>query len=326
MRKFFGAIFSFIGKAFPYALLITCALVFLGAQTKTTESLKDLQAQVSDMELQQATEYAGTIKVEETLLAIDEAFIVKSDKDKAEAQARENVLLKVIYGVDKSANDRSNGIVTGVNKLVDGFNYALQKPSYDYLKSVTVRIIAREIADPKKGWIGTGVIVGLTDDSTIILTNRHVMPNDGLHNFYVVADGAKYPLLNIKVSTNDNVDLSLCVIQGHINGKRAVRGLADTKPQAPVYMVGQNLGRPDFYAEGTVSGFDPNENDELVVGMPVGPGNSGSGIIDKDGRLVGLLYAGTIIGQDTIFGEMDIAHGLCVPSKAIRLFIAEFIG
>jgi S1-C subfamily serine protease len=85
-----------------------------------------------------------------------------------------------------------------------------------------------------------------------------------------------------------------------------------------------DLGRPYFYSEGTVSGFDPEEGDELVVGMPVGPGNSGSAVINQQGALVGLLYAGSIIDQEGI-DEMDIAHGLCVPIKAIRLFLADYV-
>jgi S1-C subfamily serine protease len=132
-------------------------------------------------------------------------------------------------------------------------------------------------------------------------------------------------LTAVKISDNEAVDLALVKVEGKIEGKVAVRGFGkNPNPQDPVYMVGMDLGRPFFYSEGTVSGFDPSSQDELVVGMPVGPGNSGSAVIDKDGGLVGLLYAGSIIDQEGI-EEMDAAHGLCVPLKAIKLFLASYV-
>lgn len=332
MMDFLKTIGRIFGAILPYAALVYAMMFFLlKVETLRADNLT-IQLQNQELYANQVSMFTELTEVQASDLLIMEQLAKGQDAAKADAIKKNNAIMKLIYGVDKASTQRDSDIVTGVNGLVDSFNHTLQKPSYDYLKSITVRVIARDKdadnkPDGSKGWMGTGCIIGITKDFTYILTNRHVMDKwgDGTHDYYLKEeDGTKYTVTAIKISANEAVDLALIRIDGHIDGKRAVVGFGDVAPADPVFMVGMDLGRPWFYSEGTVSGFDPNTSDELVVGMPVGPGNSGSGVIDREGRLVGLLYAGSIISEDLIY-QMDIAHGLCVPIKAIRLFLAGYI-
>jgi S1-C subfamily serine protease len=332
MKNFFFGVLRFLGAVLPFVIGAFLFLALFATQKLIIQKQNDILAQVQEAELNQATQYDAILEVDLALAQADIQVAKNLDKIKLDAAKQNADLLKTVYVVDKNAQAREQGIVNGVNGLVKDVSYALQKPSYEYLKNITVRIIAKAVdADlqpaGKKGWMGTGVIVAVDKDFTYILTNRHVVDKfgDGTHNYYVREDvDTKYPLELLKVSENEKVDLALVRVKGHIDGKVAVIGFGEAKPQDPVYLVGQNLGRHNFYSEGTVSGYDEDSNDELVIGAPIGPGNSGSGIINKDGKLVGLLYAGSIIQEDEI-EEMDIAHGLCVPIKAIRLFLAGYI-
>jgi S1-C subfamily serine protease len=328
MLKFLLKVFMFLLNILPYALTGFLIFLFLTTESQVIKQIKDLKAEVEEIEANQIDMYSSELQLDQALAGADIVLSDEINKVKAENTKQNSNIVRAITSIDKKSEARSQGIVDGVNQVVTDVSYALQKPSYDYLKSITVKIIAKnkDLTATEKGWMGTGVIVAIDKDYTYILTNRHVMGQygDGTHEYYVKDGEDKYTIEALKISKDENVDLAFIRIKGNITGKRAVIGFSDVQTQDPVYMVGMDLGRPFFYSEGTVAGFDPESNDELVVGMPVGPGNSGSGVIDKDGKLVGLLYAGSIIDQEGI-DEMDIAHGLCVPIKAIRLFLSGYI-
>lgn len=332
MKNFLLGVLRFIVGALPYVAVALLACTIINGLRTISTQIKTETAEIQEMELNQETEYLAILEIDQALAEADINIAKSLDKIRLDAVKQNNALLKTLYAVDKNSIARDQGIVDGVNNIVDQVSYALQKPSYEYLKNITVKLIARaKDADTapvgQKGWMGTGVIVALDSKYTYILTNRHVVEQfgDGTHDYYVKEGDNKYPLQLLKVSKDEAIDLALVRINGNIDGKVAVIGFGEApKPQDPIFLVGMNLGRPFFYSEGTVSGYDPESNDELVVGAPIGPGNSGSGIINKDGKLVGLLYAGSIIDQEGI-EELDIAHGLCVPIKAIRLFLAGYI-
>lgn len=332
MKNFFLKVLTFFGYILPYAAIIYAVLFFLATMGIVENNIKNLSGQLDEIELNQANEYDQALLIEGRLADADILLNNRIDKVKLDNLNANQLVLTTLTDVDKRSVARDQGIVDGVNQLVGDVSYALQKPSYEYLKNITVKLCAKAIDETKlsvgdpHGWVGTGAIIAIDKDFTYILTNRHVMGNygDGKYKYYVKEGDDKYTVTAIKISKNENVDLALVRINGHIDGKVAVIGFADVKAQDPVFLVGMNLGRPFLYSEGTVSGFDPEDNDELVIGAPIGPGNSGSAVINKDGKLVGLLYAGSIIEQDD-YKEVDITHGLCVPIKAIRLFLAGYI-
>lgn len=318
LKKIWNFILAFWPLAVKLYIIFFLCIGISNIRTELRNDVKVLKAQNNELYQNQVNVYNAMIQAQAASLIIDEQLVEGLAKAKADTVASNNEIMKILYQIDQNSLARDEAIIKGVTT-------ELQRPTYKYLRSVTVFIEAVSKVDQKHGWIGTGVIVKTISNTTYILTNRHVMDNDLEHYDYYVFEGQeKYPLINIKLSKDEKVDLSLNKVESIIPGKQAVTGISDIQPQERVYMVGQNLGRPFLYGEGFVAGFDPSENFELVIGVPSGPGNSGSGVINKDGKLVGLLYAGSII-QEGLLYTMDTAHGLCINSQILRLFLAGYL-
>lgn len=200
---------------------------------------------------------------------------------------------------------------------------SLSKPTYQYLKSITVFIVNREVGEEDKSWLGTGVIVKITDNATYILTNRHVCNDDLGHQCTVHEKDAVYTATVVKVSKSE-FDMSLLKVDAVIPNKEAVKGIAVGSIQEPVYMVGHNQARPFVYAEGVIAGYDFQNNKSLLVDISAAPGNSGSGIINKKGELVGLLWGGTVTGEEPYIAP-DLTHALCVDARVLKLFLLDII-
>jgi len=48
-------------------------------------------------------------------------------------------------------------------------------------------------------------------------------------------------------------------------------------------------------------------------------GNSGTGVCNEDGELIGVIFAINAFG----FGQVDCAHGLAIDGLSVRLFLNE---
>ena len=184
-----------------------------------------------------------------------------------------------------------------------------KRPSYEYLTSVTVRILTSNKTEMA---LGTGVIIKITDDYTYILTNKHVAPLEGNSETYIENDEQ-----NIKAEVLKNsafCDLSLIRIVGKIKGKKVINGLNSILPSDKVYSVGMYLGNYYTYTEGTFAG---RQRENIIVNAPTAFGCSGSGVFDRNGDLVGLIYA---INQLDYF-TFDSAKAVCVSVTSIELFL-----
>jgi S1-C subfamily serine protease len=208
-----------------------------------------------------------------------------------------------------------------------------EKPSYDYLKSVTVEISGKAspefiLEETKKmqldnvgiRWGGTGIVILKTKAYTYILTNAHVAGR-GMEDVELqVKDGDCYvPAKLVKMSSKN--DLAVLQIEGDLPEKRQIKGYSTTKPQDAVYVVGHHLGRAYTYGEGVMAGY---ENKNIIIQVPVLWGNSGSGVFNKNGKLVGLVFS-ISIRQIGMFPVIDMAHGIAVKIDDIKDFIDEYV-
>jgi len=116
-------------------------------------------------------------------------------------------------------------------------------------------------------------------------------------------------------------DIQVVKFSGAIPGKQAVKGLAYAEIQTPVYLVGHNNGNLYIYGEGIVAGWDSESN--LIAQVSATHGNSGSGIINKDGYLVGLVFGSQFLA-DFPFTIGDSSKAFCVNSYVLRLMLNEF--
>ena len=216
-----------------------------------------------------------------------------------------------------------NEINTQRNKLIeDKVTYKLDKvdenkPSFEYLKSLTVRMTNVMYKNGKKmASTGTGSIVKVTEDFTYILTNKHVAPTDA-KQIFIEKDGKKYKGRVIKNGVTR--DLSLVRMVGKIPNTGVVKGFKKTKEQDKIYSVGMYFGFQDIYSEGNVAGWTPNGS--RLINMPAIYGCSGSGVYDADGYMVAVVYAVTAYSP---FG-VDSAKAWCVPYIGIMAFLEEIL-
>ena len=196
------------------------------------------------------------------------------------------------------------------NKI--GLAQKLKYPSFDYLKAVTVYI--RGTSSNGTGWAGTGIIVKGNDFVTYILTNAHIAgrgkENVGLN----IEDTDRYRLATV-VAMHDKLDLALIKINGTLKGKCPIKGISiRIKPQDKIYLVGHHLGRKYVYGEGVFAGYDGVQN---IIQIPTLYGNSGSGVFNKEGKLISLIFAINRVG----FMDVDCAHGLGIDSLNIIHFL-----
>lgn len=223
-----------------------------------------------------------------------------------------------------------------------------EKPSYQYLKSVTVFIEAKKISEiemlcetlakivdikpnydkMKPEWLGTGVVVKTGGDYTYILTNRHVAGGDeayfkdGSQGVYLfISDLRKNRIPAGIVALHETQDLALIRIKGQIKNKVAIKGITSPNITERSYTVGHSAGRPYLYGEGVFSGTD---NYADYYQLPCMPGCSGSGVFNSKGELTGLCFSLSLAGN--IFSPIaDVAHVNTVKSIYIEEFINKFL-
>jgi len=207
-------------------------------------------------------------------------------------------------------------IINEINQLQE------VKPSYEYLKSITVYITGKIPTREEDGvtvigqqWSGTGTIIKIDNEYTYILTNAHVV-NEEENPILFVKDGLAQKEAEI-VAIHDNseiIDLAVIKVKGLLRGKRTVKGITVASPQDKLYLVGHHLGRPYIYGEGVFAGYDEIYD---IIQIPTLFGNSGSGICNKNGELIGVIFAINRIG----YFDVDVAHGLAISSLNVQIFL-----
>jgi S1-C subfamily serine protease len=197
-------------------------------------------------------------------------------------------------------------------KTINTVNQLIKRPSYDYLKSMTVRIIQKV---DEGVFIGTGTIVKITDNYTYILTNGHVAPLDNKDRIFVVNE-ANIELKAEVISNSHLVDLSLIRVNGKIENKTTIKGIGKITYSEKGYSVGMYLGYDYIYTEGTFAGYDEDNN--FVMNIPGAGGCSGSGVFNNKGELVAVIFAGNYIQYPY---QVETAKLLCINTSEVEMFL-----
>ena len=88
---------------------------------------------------------------------------------------------------------------------------AIKKPSVSYLDNVTVFI---KCESEEGAWVGSGVVVKITEDYTYIVTNKHVAPMEEQGNISVYNDENDYKKADVlKNSQHPEEDISLIRVE-----------------------------------------------------------------------------------------------------------------
>ena len=200
-------------------------------------------------------------------------------------------------------------VYTKVNNVID----SVKQPSYTQLSNMTVRLEHHSIDG--SGWIGTGSIVKITEDYTYILTNKHVAP---MGKVMWVIEGDKEYKATVLMNS-EYADLSLVQVLGKIPNKVAISKIDSIYVTDRVYSVGMYKGLDFIHTQGTVAGVYEEDLgfNSIIVNMPCAGGCSGSGVFDKDGDLVAVVYAGFYNG----FSSVDTAKSICIPGYIVKIFL-----
>jgi len=281
--------------------------------------------------------YISSIKkdISDLQKSVSEQIMGVSDTQEQVAQIMLKGMLLIIEQLEDIAKTQSYIIDQNRDKVErdNAVQEKISKPTYEEIRSHSVWIegcaggaekddeTAFPIGKESGCWGGTGVIIKTTDTETIILTNNHVagkgeedvklyVKNDKTHKLVAAEIVAEHP----------SVDAAVIKIKALLPNKKAIPGIATAHIQDPVYVVGNPLGVRDVYSEGVVAGY---EDTSMLLQMPCIYGNSGSGVFDQNGNLVGLVYALEVYPGFLGIPEARITHSLVVDSVSIRLFLRD---
>ncbi len=301
-------ILKLIWKIIKSAVIISCIIIVVAFSASTYVCIGELEDQLFEL-------YEISAKTQNTITH--------------DQKRKESMLLYIMRKIDISKKEILNNQNSNNKKIEKKYDGKLkivqeniedrfkkeQPLSYEYLEKVTVRIFSKNNIEDKKGFVGTGIIVKITEDYTYILTNKHIAPMNT--HIYIIEDRKKYKVEILKNSKFQ--DLSLIRMNGNFSNKEAVRGFADHKIQEKVYSIGMYRGNYFIYTDGTVAGVSITKN--LIVNLPSYSGCSGSGIFNSKGEVVGLLWGSYSNGQ---FAR-DTSKAICVPASSIKVFLREIL-
>ncbi len=178
-----------------------------------------------------------------------------------------------------------------------------------------VRTAGPSVVEVRTGFgQGSGVIV---EPQGLIITNYHVV--EGATRVEVRnASGASLPAE--VVSTDEFQDLAVLRPAGDVGPGIQLVDASSGTPEigAAVFAIGSPFGLQNTVTAGVVSAFrDDGGRPVIQFDAPVNPGNSGGGLFDLDGRLIGIP---TSI-KSPIPGNVGL--GFAVPASRVREMLAR---
>ncbi len=147
--------------------------------------------------------------------------------------------------------------------------------------------------------IGSGFFI---DEEGYLLTNYHVIESEvdpeyeGYSRLYVRLAGEKYDRIPAKVIGWDRA-LDLALLKAPVKPAFTfeIGSDRDFKVGDRIYAIGSPVGLESTVTSGIVSAVNReilSLGDAIQVDAPLNPGNSGGPLIDEDGRLAGIVFAG----------------------------------
>ena len=162
--------------------------------------------------------------------------------------------------------------------------------------------------------LGSGVVVNLDGD---ILTSLHVV--DGATTIELTfADGSTSPAEIVGTQPENDIAVVRAIRPPPTLVPATLGNPAAVRQGTEAYALGSPFGLYGSVSAGVISGLDrsfkmPNSDRTLTglfqIDAAVNPGNSGGALVDRDGRLIGIVTALINPTDDDVF----IGIGLAVP-------------
>ena len=151
--------------------------------------------------------------------------------------------------------------------------------------------------DGKQEGLGTGFVVS---EDGLIATNYHVI-GEGRPISVLFADGTKREVIEVRASDRQ---LDLAIVKIDQKGLKPL-GLGDAtmaKDGQSVVAVGNPRGLKHSVVEGVISGQREIEGRPMLqLAMPIEAGNSGGPLVDREGRVLGIMTLKSLVTDNLGF-------------------------
>ena len=151
--------------------------------------------------------------------------------------------------------------------------------------------------DGKQEGLGTGFVVS---EDGLIATNYHVI-GEGRPISVQFADGTKREVIEVRASDRQ---MDLAIVKINQKGLKPLE-LGDAtkaKDGQPVVAVGNPRGLKHSVVEGVISGQREIEGRPMLqLAMPIEAGNSGGPLVDRDGRVLGIITLKSLVTDNLGF-------------------------
>ena len=183
------------------------------------------------------------------------------------------------------------------------------------IKGVAPSVVTIEaVGEYGETWLGSGVIV---HEHGLILTAKHVIEyTDEIT--VILEDGREYQGVNKMVDPNNDVGIVQIAL---LEDLPVIKFGDDVKIGEDVFIVGSPFGLSNSVAVGIVSAKGRDiamfgEDGMLQLDIAGNPGNSGSGVFNMSGEIVGMLVGGSTYGDGVCFA---------ISVEACRELLEEYI-
>lgn len=190
-----------------------------------------------------------------------------------------------------------------------------QPPDYEALAALAASVVMIDVLDqtgtPCSS--GSGVLIA---PSGIILTNFHVASRGACYAIHLENQETVFQTDELLKYHADD-DLALLRLPGCPAQPIPLYTGPDLRRGQPVVAIGSPLGLFNSVSDGMISGFRSlGGTDMIQFTAPTSPGSSGGALLDRFGRLIGIVTAGFEGGQN-----LNLAVSYSVIGQFVRGFI-----
>ncbi|BFH11657.1 serine protease [Paenibacillus melissococcoides] len=155
----------------------------------------------------------------------------------------------------------------------------------------------------------------------IIITNRHVMAEDKTGS--VTFQNNKTYLADV-IASDAALDVAVLKLRDSPDALPALPLETNSgwREGSQVHIIGNPLSFYHIAIEGKILGLTPLQQRErpvLMIQAPIHSGNSGSPVLNEQGRVIAVVFATSTVKQ----GEESIDVGLAIPIEDVRPYLNE---